>query len=105
MNEVPNKNMEEDFEEDEDLRLDSAFGKLMKEVFTAIDEEEKADWMQESAECSKRHKIRMNRIVRESVGGSFIPFPEVDSWHERLRSRIVVGWNGIKERLGFRKEK
>ena len=27
---------------------------------------------------SKRHKIRMNRLFREQVGGSFLPFPEVD---------------------------
>ena len=28
---------------------------------------------------SKRYKIRMNRLFREQVGGSFIPFPEEDS--------------------------
>lgn len=25
---------------------------------------------------SRRHKIRMNRLFREYVGGSFLPFPE-----------------------------
>ncbi len=28
---------------------------------------------------SKRHKIRMNRLFRERIGGSFIPFPEKDN--------------------------
>ncbi len=28
---------------------------------------------------SKRHKIQMNRIFRERVGGSFLPFPEEDN--------------------------
>ena len=39
---------------------------------------------------SKRHKIRMNRLFRESVGGSFIPYPEVDCFCEKVRSKIVV---------------
>ena len=39
---------------------------------------------------SKRHKIRMNRLFRERVGGSFLPFPEVDCFYERIRSKIVV---------------
>ena len=41
-------------------------------------------------EVSDRHKIKMNRIFRELVGGKFIPFPEVDTWVERIRSSIVV---------------
>ncbi|MBE6548700.1 MAG: hypothetical protein E7667_07515 [Ruminococcaceae bacterium] len=39
---------------------------------------------------SKRHKIRMNRLFRERVGGSFLPFPEVDCFYESVRSKIVV---------------
>jgi len=39
---------------------------------------------------SKRHKIRMNRLFRERVGGSYIPFPEVDCFYERARSKIMV---------------
>lgn len=30
----------------------------------------------ELPETSERHKQRMNRLFREMVGGSFIPFPE-----------------------------
>ncbi len=33
---------------------------------------------------SKRHKIRMNRLFRERVGGTFLPFPEVDNLYERV---------------------
>lgn len=38
---------------------------------------------------SKRHKIRMNRLFRERVGGSFIPFPEVDNLYEMVRSKLI----------------
>ena len=41
------------------------------------DSEEKIKDMEMPAP-SRRHKIRMNRLFREQVGGSFIPFPEVD---------------------------
>ncbi len=30
-------------------------------------------------EFSRRHKLNMNRIFRQKVGGSFLPFPEVDT--------------------------
>ncbi len=39
---------------------------------------------------SKRHKIRMNRIFRENVGGSFLPFPEVDCFYERVRNHFII---------------
>ena len=39
---------------------------------------------------SKRHKIRMNRLFRERVGGTFLPFPEVDNFYERVRSKLVI---------------
>ena len=39
---------------------------------------------------SRRHKIRMNRMFRERVGGTFLPFSEVDTPFERVRSKIVV---------------
>jgi len=40
--------------------------------------------------ATKRHKIRMNCLFRERVGGSFLPFPEVDNFYERARSKIVI---------------
>ena len=39
---------------------------------------------------SKRHKIRMNRLFRERVGRSFLPFPEEDNLYERVRSKLVI---------------
>ncbi len=39
---------------------------------------------------SRRHKIRMNRLFRERVGGSFLPFPEEDNLYERVRSKLVI---------------
>jgi len=53
---------------------------------------------------SKRHKIRMNRIFRERVGGSYIPYPEVDCLFERARSRIVKIFK-INELIDRRKER
>ena len=50
---------------------------------------------------SKRHKIRMNRVFRERVGGTFLPFPEVDNIYERVRSKLVIKLkiNEISDRL------
>ena len=53
---------------------------------------------------SKRHKIRMNRLFRERVGGTFLPFPEVDNFHERARSNLIVKLK-INEFLDRREEK
>ena len=39
---------------------------------------------------SKQHKIRMNRLFRERVGGTFLPFPEADNFYERVRSKLVI---------------
>ena len=39
---------------------------------------------------SKRHKIRMKRLFRERVGGTFLPFPEVDNFYERMRNKLVI---------------
>ena len=53
---------------------------------------------------SKRHKIRMNRVFRERVGGSFLPFPEEDSLYERVRSKLVIKLK-INEFLDRRKKR
>ena len=54
----------------------------------------------EKIQPSKRHKIQMNRIFRERVGGSFLTFPEVDNVYERLRSKLVVKFkiNELRDR-------
>ena len=56
--------------------------------FDPIDEEK--IMKTELPPSSKRHKIRMNRLFRERVGSSFLPFPEVDCFYERARSKIIV---------------
>lgn len=38
----------------------------------------------------RRHKIKMNRLFRERVGGTFLPYPEVDNIFEKIRSHIVI---------------
>ncbi|MBE6665350.1 MAG: hypothetical protein E7603_03880 [Ruminococcaceae bacterium] len=35
-------------------------------------------------------KIRMNRFFCERVRGSYLPYPEVDNFFERTRSRLFV---------------
>lgn len=40
---------------------------------------------------SRRHKIRMNRIFRMYAEDIPIPFPEVDSCYERMRS-VIIKW-------------
>jgi len=32
----------------------------------------------------------MNRLFRERVGGSFLPFPEVENLYERVLSKLVI---------------
>ena len=44
----------------------------------------------EPIECSRKHKLKMNRIFRELVRSKFLPFPEVDSIYERVRSWLIV---------------
>ena len=43
--------------------------------------------IKDEAGCPKRFKKRMNRFFREYVGGK-IPYPEVDNFFERLRSKL-----------------
>ena len=53
---------------------------------------------------SKRHKIRMNRLFRERVGGTFLPFPEADNFYERVRSKLVIKFK-INEFFDRRKKR
>ena len=60
--------------QNEELEL---FKRAIKEglelKISKIEEEIKSD---EPVPVSREHKIKMNRIFRECVGGSFLPFPE-----------------------------
>lgn len=73
------------------------FDELIKVASSDIfDEELDIDEDTEPIEVSHRHKIRMNRIFRERVGGKFLPYPEVDNVFERTRSWFVVKLNLVK---------
>lgn len=51
-------------------------------------------------EFSHKHKIQMNRLFRETVGAKErIPYPEVDTKFERIRSSFVRRFNIIKDRF------
>ncbi len=41
-------------------------------------------------EYSDRHKRKMNRIFRETAHCSKIPYPEVDNFFERFKSKVIV---------------
>ena len=81
---------------------------FMRALFDAEDaeirkiEEETKDM--EIPPPSKRHKTRMNRLFRERVGGSFLPFPEEDNLYERVRSRLVIKLN-VNELFDRRKNR
>lgn len=51
----------------------------------------------EKIKISNKHKRKMNRIFREEVGSENIPFPEVDSLFEKIRSRMVQIINKFKK--------
>ena len=77
----------EEIRNDEYLLLDRALNEMVHE--------EARKFVEEGRDCglppaSKRHKIRMNRLFRERVGGSFLPFPEEDTPYERIRSKFII---------------
>ena len=73
------------------------FEKLIELALSdTADEEFDIDENTEPVEVSHRHKIRMNRLFRERVGGKFLPYPEVDNVFERTRSWFVVKLNLVK---------
>ncbi len=53
---------------------------------------------------SRRHQIRMNRLFRERVGGTFLPYPDADNAFERVRSKIVIKLK-LNELIDKRKER
>lgn len=73
------------------------FDKLIELALSdTADEEFDIDDNTEPIEVSHSHKIRMNRLFRERVGGSFLPYPEVDNIFEKTRSWFVVKLNLVK---------
>ena len=63
--------------------------KLWESVDPEFADDEEIENM-ERPPATKRHKIRMNRLFRERVGGTFLPFPEADNFYQRARSKIVI---------------
>ena len=57
------------------------FAEALDKKFRKLDEELKNV---ELPPPSRRHKVAMNRLFREQVGGSFIPYPEVDDLDDHL---------------------
>ena len=87
---VPNIN-DEDFFEGMSNENRALFKRaLLDAVDSEIREIEEEMKDMEIPPPSKRHKIRMNRLFRERVGGTFLPFPEVDNFYERVRSKLVI---------------
>ena len=73
------------------------FEKLIELALSdTADEEFDIDENTEPIEVSHRHKIRMNRLFLERVGGKLLPYPEVDNVFERTRSWFVVKLNLVK---------
>ncbi len=67
------------------------FKRALAEVIDAkIREAEEENVDIEIKPPSKRHKIRMNRLYRERVSGIYLPFPEVDNFYEKVRSKLIV---------------
>ena len=69
------------------ILIKRAFSEAVQEDICDADEEVEDT---EIHQYSRRHKIRMNRIFRERVGGSFLPFPEADNLYERVRSHCIL---------------
>lgn len=78
-----------------------ALDQVIEEEMRRLDEETKDI---EVPPPSRRHKIRMNRLFRERVGSTKLPFPEVDNLCERIRSKLVVKFK-INERRDRRKQR
>ena len=73
------------------------FDELIKVASSDIfDEGLDIDDNTEPVEVSHRHKIRMNRLFRERVGGKFLPYPEVDNLFEKARSWVVIKLHLVK---------
>ncbi len=79
-----------------------AFDLLLCEMFKDCDFRKDIDefksMLKENVTFSRRYKIRINRIFRERIGVSFLPYPEVDNLFERIRRKIVIAYNSHKKK-------
>lgn len=90
-----NRQLDNNAEESKDIDDFLAQASLDIFVLTSEDVDDMVERMSDldgmpEPQYTRRHKLRMNRLFRERVGGSFLPFPEVDNAFERIRSKIVI---------------
>ena len=78
------------FDELSEGRLELFHSALIEEVYAQLQKFDKEAADIELLSPSKQHKIRMNRLFREHVGDTFLPFPEVDNFYEKVRSMLVI---------------
>ncbi len=94
--------------ENTNLTKEEAFDEMLKQALEEVAKKEAEEFenidTSEEITYSRRHKIRMNRLFRERVGGTFLPFPEADNAFERLRSKIVIKFK-INERCDKKKHR
>ena len=104
---------EDEYEEDGESLFDIispelltlALSELAKEEVQRIQEKvDKELEIEGVPEPPRRNKIGMNRICRDHLGSSNIPYPEVDSKYERARSKII-GMLRIKKYFRRRKSR
>ncbi len=66
------------------------------ERFADLDADD-ADDADDSVDCSRRFKIRINRMFREKLRLDHAIYPEVDNAYERWRSKLVIKIHDRKE--------
>jgi hypothetical protein len=86
MNHYNQKN-DQDFEDtEEDLIFDEKLKRILCEALTKEIEAIRVESSNiEVPPPTKQHKLQMNRLFRERVGGDYLPYPEVDDFYEKDR--------------------
>ena len=75
---MENSNKKPEISEEKRKENLELFKRAINEALSLKFDEIVAEAEGELPEPSRRHKLEMNRILREATNGSFIPFPEVD---------------------------
>lgn len=60
-----------------------------KSVDSKLPEYEEIENM-ERPPATRHHKKRTNRLFRERLNSTFLPFPEADNAYERARAKIII---------------
>ena len=81
---------------DDDLFVfesDEVRERFIQGLWESVDSESSDDEEIENVEIpppTERHKKRMNRLFRERLDSTFLPFPEADNAYERARAKIII---------------